>query len=57
MMTTQRLFARFFKEESGATAIEYCLIAGLIGLAIITGATTLGTATNSSFAAAADGFP
>jgi pilus assembly protein Flp/PilA len=38
----QRLIAKLRKNEDGATAIEYALIAGLIGLAIITGAQTLG---------------
>jgi pilus assembly protein Flp/PilA len=37
------LFARFAKDESGATAIEYGLIAALIAVAIITAATQLGT--------------
>jgi pilus assembly protein Flp/PilA len=32
----------FLKNKSGATAIEYALIAGLIGVVIIGGATTLG---------------
>ena len=32
----QKFLARFAKDESGATAIEYGLIAGLIGVAIIT---------------------
>ena len=31
----QKLLARFAKDESGATAIEYGLIAALIGVAII----------------------
>jgi pilus assembly protein Flp/PilA len=44
-----KLFARFVKDESGATAIEYGLIAALIALAIITGATTLGNALNAKF--------
>ena len=43
------LFARFVKDESGATAIEYGLIAALIALAIITGAGTLGNALNAKF--------
>ncbi|MER9303552.1 Flp family type IVb pilin [Mesorhizobium sp. M0293] len=43
------LIARFVKDESGATAIEYGLIAALIALAIITGAGTLGTALNAKF--------
>lgn len=44
-----KLFARFVKDESGATAIEYGLIAALISVALITGATTLGNALNSQF--------
>lgn len=44
-----KLFSRFLKDESGATAIEYGLIAALISVAIITGATTLGGALNTTF--------
>ena len=36
-----KLFARFLKDESGATAIEYALLAGLIGVGIVTAAGTL----------------
>jgi pilus assembly protein Flp/PilA len=36
------LFARFAKDESGATAIEYGLIAALIAVGIIAAATLLG---------------
>ena len=43
------LFARFVKDESGATAIEYGLIAGLIAVAIIVGAGALGSALNTKF--------
>lgn len=43
------LVTRFMKDESGATAIEYGLIASLIGVAIIAGATTLGTKLNAAF--------
>jgi pilus assembly protein Flp/PilA len=43
------LFNRFVKDESGATAIEYGLIASLIGVAIIVGATTLGGKLNTTF--------
>jgi pilus assembly protein Flp/PilA len=43
------LMNRFAKDESGATAIEYGLIATLIGVAIILGATALGTQLNSVF--------
>ncbi|MEM9726266.1 MAG: Flp family type IVb pilin [Pseudomonadota bacterium] len=37
------MLQKFLKDESGATAIEYVLLAALIGVAIITAATTLGT--------------
>ena len=36
------LFSRFVKDEAGATAIEYGLIAALIAVAIIGALTTLG---------------
>ena len=39
----QNLFSRFVRDESGATAIEYGLIAALIAVVIITTLTTLGT--------------
>jgi pilus assembly protein Flp/PilA len=45
------LVTRFVKCESGATAIEYGLIASLIGVAIIAGATTLGGKLNTAFTA------
>lgn len=44
------LIARFVKDESGATAIEYGLIAALIALAIMVGASSLGNALNAKFA-------
>lgn len=44
-----KLFARFVKDESGATAIEYGLIAALIAVAIIGGASALGTKLDSTF--------
>jgi pilus assembly protein Flp/PilA len=34
---------RFLKDESGATAIEYGLIAGLISVVIAASVTTIGT--------------
>ena len=37
------LFNRFVKDESGATAIEYGLIAALVAVAIIGAVTLLGT--------------
>ena len=38
-----RLFSRFIKDNSGATAIEYCLIAAGIALAIIAIINGIGT--------------
>ena len=45
----QTLIARFVKDESGATAIEYGLIASLISVAIITAASTLGKNVAATF--------
>lgn len=45
----KNLFTRFANDESGATAIEYGLIAGLIAVAIITGATSLGGSLGNMF--------
>ncbi|MBP1851748.1 Flp family type IVb pilin [Rhizobium halophytocola] len=44
-----KIFSRFLKDESGATAIEYGLIAALISVALITGASTLGNSLNNTF--------
>ena len=44
-----RLISRFVKDESGATAIEYGLIAALIALAIVVGAGALGNSLNNQF--------
>jgi pilus assembly protein Flp/PilA len=41
--------ARFMNDESGATAIEYGLIAALIAVGIIAAATTLGGSLSSLF--------
>ena len=45
----QNLMTRFIKDEDGATAIEYGLLAALIGVAIIVGASALGTSLNDKF--------
>jgi pilus assembly protein Flp/PilA len=49
-----KIFARFVKDESGATAIEYGLIAALIALAIMLGAGALGTSLNDKFTGIAE---
>ncbi|KZK83319.1 Flp family type IVb pilin [Pseudovibrio ascidiaceicola] len=36
------MFAKFLKDESGATAIEYGILAAFIAVAIITAVTLLG---------------
>jgi pilus assembly protein Flp/PilA len=43
------LFSRFVRDESGATAIEYGLIAALIAVVIITGVTAVGTKLSTTF--------
>ena len=40
---------KFFENESGATAIEYGLIAALIAVAIIGAVSTLGSNTSATF--------
>jgi pilus assembly protein Flp/PilA len=45
----KKLFATFVADESGATAIEYGLIAGLIGVVIITAVTAVGTKVSAQF--------
>lgn len=47
---------RVLKDRSGATVIEYCLIAGIISIAIVGWATMIGQSTNDSFNAAQAGF-
>jgi len=44
-----KLLSRFAKDESGATAIEYGLIAAGIGIAILTGIDALATGLNTLF--------
>ncbi|MBV9549140.1 MAG: Flp family type IVb pilin [Alphaproteobacteria bacterium] len=43
------LFSRFVRDESGATAIEYGLIAALIAVVVITALTSIGTNLNTQF--------
>jgi pilus assembly protein Flp/PilA len=43
------LFNRFVKDESGATAIEYGLIAALIAVVCITAMQTIGTNLSGKF--------
>ncbi|MCP3385118.1 Flp family type IVb pilin [Bradyrhizobium arachidis] len=45
----KRMVSKFWSDESGATAIEYGLIAAGIALAIITVVNSLGTTMNDKF--------
>ncbi len=45
----KNLISRFVKDESGATAIEYGLIAAGIAIAIITAVNSVGTALSTEF--------
>jgi pilus assembly protein Flp/PilA len=45
----RRLLKSFFKDESGATAIEYCLIAMGIGIVIVAAVNGVGTALDTKF--------
>ena len=46
---TMKIFTRFVKDESGATAIEYGLIAACISVAIIAVVQGVGTKLNTTF--------
>ena len=50
----KNLVTRFANDESGATAIEYGLIAALISVVIIGVLSTLGTNLNTKFKTIAD---
>jgi pilus assembly protein Flp/PilA len=48
-----RFVTRFLNDESGATAIEYGLIAALIAVVIIGAVTSVGTKVSSTFTSVA----
>lgn len=50
-LKTERALAlcqKFIRDEKGATALEYALIAGLIAVAVIGGLTAIGDGVNGS---------
>jgi pilus assembly protein Flp/PilA len=49
------LMTRFAKDESGATAIEYGLIAALISVVIIAAVRGIGTKLNATFGSVSNG--
>ena len=50
----KKVFARFLKDDSGATAIEYGLIAAGISVAIIAVVNGLGSSLNTKFQSISD---
>ena len=48
------MLKNFWKNESGATAIEYGLIAALIAVVVITGVTAVGTKLSTTFSSLSD---
>ena len=53
----RNFITRFAKDESGATAIEYGLIAALIAVAIIAALTTLGDNLKAAFGKVSEKLP
>jgi pilus assembly protein Flp/PilA len=53
-MTYKKFFARIIRNEVGATAIEYGLIAALIAVTAIMGMQSLGSSLSENFDATAD---
>jgi pilus assembly protein Flp/PilA len=45
-----QLISRFLRDESGATAIEYCLIAVGLSIVIVTAVNGIGSTLNTKFA-------
>jgi len=55
-MKALNAFLRMLKDRSGATVVEYCIIAGIISVAVVGAASAIGGTTNSSFNAVQAGF-
>ncbi|MAN47523.1 MAG: Flp family type IVb pilin [Alphaproteobacteria bacterium] len=49
MSNLQATLRQYFRQESGATAVEYGLVIGLIALAIVGGITAIATSINGTF--------
>jgi len=45
----QKLISRFLGDESGATAIEYCLIAAGLSIVIVVAVNGIGSTLNTNF--------
>ncbi len=48
--------AKFYHDQSGGTAIEYALIAGLVSILIVTSVTTMGSIVSTTFTKIGIGF-
>jgi pilus assembly protein Flp/PilA len=46
----RQLISRFLSDQSGATAIEYCLIAAGLSIVIVTAVNSIGSTLNTKFA-------
>jgi pilus assembly protein Flp/PilA len=46
----RQLIKKFFDDESGSTAIEYCIIAAGLSIVIVTVVNGIGTALSTKFA-------
>jgi pilus assembly protein Flp/PilA len=53
----KKLLSRFIKNESGATAIEYGLIAGLLSVVIIGAVISVGDGLTNTFESIANALP
>ena len=51
----QTIIKRYFRDESGATAIEYGLLAALIAVVMIVAVTSVGTEVSGTFDTVATG--
>jgi pilus assembly protein Flp/PilA len=52
-----KFVTRFMKDESGATAIEYGLIAALVAVVLVTALTAMGTKLSGTFDAVSAKLP
>jgi pilus assembly protein Flp/PilA len=54
-LSMAQIVSRFCKSESGATAIEYALIAGFVSIVIVGAVQVIGTSLNVTFSSVATG--
>jgi pilus assembly protein Flp/PilA len=54
-LSMAQIVSRFCKSESGATAIEYALIAGFVSIVIVGAVQVIGTSLNVTFSSVASG--